>query len=477
MKKEMVVSAGLLLVLLLPASFCFGETVAFFKFDSIKGSNFTDDTGHDLLGTLGLPPEGGAPDVTAGPSGKSTDKAVKISTDKELIVDDATLLNLEMIPPLTIECWVKSPGFTIAEDSAPLLSYGGDSGGYRLRITIDGFISFVGADTIDTDVQFPFDNAWHHLAFVDDYDTNQAIFYLDGKEVFKQDGATDTPAGNIKALYIGKRYQSPNNVTYSGELDRVRISNKALKISELDTDPANPKAVASSTVLYLDFDEGKLPYVGKGTAAPVEAITLQAWSTGNAGGPEIVSDTPSGLKGDFALKFDGTQIARVEDPNHIMDVGGEGNDWTLEAWVKYEDTTLDRMIIFYYGPGAISFSLSGDNPRNVFLTTLRIRDINSSDGTAPAVVEPGSWHHVAVAHVYGEGMTFYVDGEEISFVSETGGARKTEVPRMNIGSEPNGVLPYNGWIDRIRISNVALKPTELDSKAKSVAPVNEWSIF
>ena len=477
MKKWIFVVSGLSLVLLLFTGSGWNETVAYFKFDNIKGSYFTDDTGHDLLGILGLPPGGGAPDVVTGPSGSSTDKAVKISTDKELIVDDSALLNLELYPSLTVECWVKSPGFTITEGSPSIISYGGTSGGYRLQITIDGLISFAGAETIDTDVKFPFDDAWHHLAVVDDYDLNQVIFYLDGKAVFTRDGATDTSPGGIKALYIGKFYQSPNYVSYSGELDRIRISNVALKLAELDTDAKTVKPVAKSTVLLLDFDEGAVPYVGKGTAAPVEAISLQAWATGNAGGPDVVTDTPSGKAGDFALHFNGAQISRVEDPNRIMDVGGDGKDWTLEAWVKYENTTSGRMVIFYYGPGGISFSLSPDNPRNVFVTTLRIRDINSSDGTGPAVVEPGAWHHVAVVQVFGEGMHFYVDGEELSFVDETRGARSAEVPRMNIGSEPNSVLPYDGWIDRIRISNVALKPAELDSNPGKPAAVEDWSIF
>ncbi|HOJ62566.1 MAG TPA: hypothetical protein PK878_19990, partial [bacterium] len=69
MNKVWIVWTSLLLLVLLSPAGSWGETVAYFKFDNIKGSNFTDDTGRGLLGTLGLPPEGGAPDVVAGPSG------------------------------------------------------------------------------------------------------------------------------------------------------------------------------------------------------------------------------------------------------------------------------------------------------------------------------------------------------------------------------------------------------------------------
>ncbi|MFB3789313.1 MAG: LamG domain-containing protein [bacterium] len=474
MKKEMILLSVLLAALLLPPAVGWSETRVYFKFDNIKGSNFTDDTGRGLLGTLGLPPEGGAPEVVAGPSGAATDKAVKLTQDKELIVDDATLMNLEMYPPMTIELWLKSPGFTIPESMVAIVAYGGGSGGYRLQLNQDGTIAFVGTSQVDTGVAFPMDNAWHHVAVVDDWDQNVIILYLDGQEVFRQDGAIDTsPAGTVTALYIGKLYQSPNNVTFEGEMDRIRMSNKALAAGELDSNAATMKAATENTVLLLDFDEGKVPYVVKGLAAPMEAITLQAWSTGNAGGPEIVTDTPSGKAGDFALRFNGEQIARVEDPNGIIDVGGTGNDWTLEAWVKYENTSLGRMIIFYYGPGGISFSLSDGNPRRVFVTTLRIADIDSGSAEVP----PGEWHHVAVVHRFGDGMYFYVDGEELGYISNASGARNADVRRMNIGSEPNGVLPYDGWIDRIRVSDVALEPSQFDSVAGTPAPVLDWAIY
>ncbi len=459
-------------ILVLPTS---AEVVGYFKFDNIRGSNFTDDLGKGLLGTLGLPPEGGEPEIVTGPSGSADDLAVKISVDRELIIDDDTFWVLTIFAPFTIECWVKAPPFDIPESETALLSYGGQSGGYRLLVTQAGLITFScpGVGQVDTNVAFPFDDTWHHIAFVNDWDGYQMRLYLDGQQVFSQDGVLDPAEGAIKALYIGKIYQSPNYVTFQGSFDRIRITDTALAANALDSDPANVKPIGSNTVAFYDFDTGTLPFIGQGAYEPTQAITLQAWATGNAGGPEIVTDTPSGAEGDFALYFSGTQIARVDDPNRILDVGGEGNDWTLEAWVKYENTTAGRMIIFYYGPGGISFSLSGANPRNVFVTTLRVRDIDSATASVP----PGEWHHVAVVHYFGEGMSFYVDGEELSWITEARGARVADTPRMNIGSEPNGVLPYSGWIDRIRISNEALDPADFDSNPNVPAAITDWAIF
>lgn len=130
-------------------------------------------------------------------------------------------------------------------------------------------------------------------------------------------------------------------------------------------------------------------------------------------------------------------------------------------------------MLYYYGPGAYSFSLAGTNPRLLFTTTLRIADFSSQN----AAILPDEWHHGAVVHRAGETMSFYVNGELIDELPYTSGSRLTDVPSLHIGSEPNGVLPFNGWFDRVRISNVALSAEELDSDPNAPTIVADWSLF
>lgn len=449
------------------------ETVAFFTFDNISGNSFTDVTGRGLVGTLGFSPEEGAPLIVPGPSGQEGDLAAEILVGEGLIVSDM-FFDLLYIPPMTFEVWVKSTGFSTAEGTAsyPILAY---TGSYQLGVNSEMNIYYNhGGVNIDTGVPFPFDGEWHHLAVVVDDMVPIIEIYLDGEVIASVNQApVDTSSPTTALLMIGRSGLTPNFLAFEGAVDRIRISMDPLSVDELDSDAATPKGAVASTIAYFDFDEGALPYMSEGRADDLEIVSLKAYTQGNAGAPQIVTDTPSGQDGDFALYFENQAFATVRDPNRFLDVGGAGNDWTLEAWVKYENLTAGRMVMLYYGPGAFSFSLSGGNPRLAFVTTLRIADFSSNS----AAVFPGEWTHVAVAHRYGESLSFFVNGELIEERNYTGGSNRTEVTTMFIGSEPNGILPFTGWLDRIRISNVALTADELDSGPQMPTGVTEWSVY
>lgn len=470
MKRVCIIS----LVFSLCCAMAGADVVGYFKFDNIKGNSFSDDTGKGLIGTLGVPQGAGAPTMVAGPSGKSTDKAVEIPRGEGLVADDRTFLSLDTFAPRTIEMWVKAADFEMTESMVTLMSYGIGSG-YRIILNSDKQIvySLQGVQDFNTGVAFPFDSQWHHLAVVDDFDGNQIRVYLDGTEIYKTDTPNDNNAADTNALFIGRTGTTPNYIAFEGAIDRLRISNDSLTVDELDKDAANVKPASESTLALFNFDESGVPFVSQG-AETLLAVTLKDYTSGTAGAPEIVTDTPSGAAGDYSLYFSNGAQASVKDPNKVLDVGGPGNDWTIEAWVKYPDGNFSgRQIIFYYGPGGISFSLSGSNPRLVFVTTLRIADFSSRG----AAVTPDKWHHVACVHKNGESLSFFVDGELIEEDVYTNGSRKTDVPSLHIGSEPNGVLPLTGWLDRIRISNTALTAEELDSNPTKPAGLADWSIF
>ncbi len=458
--------------------FCCGfagaDVVGYFTFDNITGDSFSDVSGNGLIGTLGLAAGAGAPASVPGPSGADGDTAVEIPRGEGMVVDDSSFMLFEIYAPRTIEMWVKSAGFEFTESYAAIVSYGIGSG-YRVQLADTGNIvySLQGVQDYDSGVPFPFDDQWHHLAVVDDFDNNSVDIYLDGEVIFNVTDIADNNIADTPALFIGRTGTTPNYISFEGSIDRLRISDAALSADEFDKDAASTKPAADSTLALYDFDEGAVPYISKGAETTI-AVTLKDYTSGNAGAPEVVADSPSGGANDFSLYFaDGAQ-ASVADPNRFMDVGGPGNDWTFESWVKYPDGNFTgRQVIVYYGPGGVSFSLSGTNPRKVFVTTLRIADFSSNS----ADVTPDEWHHVACVHKDGVSLSFFVDGELIEEDEYTRGSRLTDVPSLHIGSEPNGVLPLNGWLDRIRISNEALTADQLDSNAAQPTSVSDWSVY
>lgn len=455
------------------------DTVAYFTFDGITGTSFADATGNGYIGTLGVPDTAGAPEIVPGPSGADGDNAIAISGDSGMVVDDSALFALDIFSPFTLEGWFKSSGTNLVAEANALINYGRNSGGYVLQIGEAGTIQYnqPGVGTIDSGVEFPFDDEWHHLALVNDFDTRTATFYLDGEEIYSEGVADNGFAGNPE-LVIGRLAYTPNYPTFQGSVDRVRITADALAPDALDSDAATPKDVGDDTIVYFDFDGGELPFPNKGVESGLTMITARGFAAGATNAPTLSDDTPSGLEGDQSIRTGGGAHALILDPNKALEVGGEGNDMTLEAWVKYESGLSNgRMVIFYYGPGAYSFSLSGGDPRLMFVTALRIVDFSSSNAVVPA----DQWNHVALVHRDGVSFSFYVNGEFIEEDEYTSGIRLAEVNQLTIGSEPNGVLPFDGWIDRVRISNVALEPEEFDSDPSTLtdvpASVMEWSVF
>lgn len=453
------------------------ETVAYFTFDGITGTSFSDVTGNGFIGTLGVPDTAGAPDIVPGPSGADGDNAVALSGDGGLVVDDSATFSMDIFFPFTVEGWFKSSG-TVLENNA-LINYGRNSGGYQIQINPDGIIEYhqPGVQTVVTGVPFPFDDEWHHIAVVTDIVDFNATIYLDGELIHSEPVADNNIAGFFE-LVIGRDAYAPNSTTFQGSVDRVRITAAALSIDEIDSDAANPKPVTDDTIAYFDFDGGELPFQNGGSESGLTMGTVRGFTAGNLNAPELSNDTPSGLEGDQSIMVADGSHALVLDPNKALEVGGEGNDMTLEAWIKYDESvTNGRMVIFYYGPGSYSFSISGGDPRLLFVTALRIVDFSSQG----AVVPPNQWNHVALVHVDGESFTFYVNGEIMEVNPYTQGIRLAEVNQLTIGAEPNGVLPFNGLIDRVRISNVALSADEFDLDPLVLADVpvsvQEWALY
>ena len=459
---SLVVVSGMLLAAG-PAS---GDLVGYFKFDSFDQTVFTDDSGQGMRGFLGQPYTD--PGSVPGPSGEANDLAVSFDGEGGLVVDDsaAEVLNI-LDAPITLECWARStndPGGHIG-----LISYGipggrPNPGGYKLGLS-DGNLLFTTFGVVDvwSEVAFPFDGEWHHLATVYSVDEGGVIFYLDGVE--EQFVAESRPMRDpgAKELDIGTQYTAIGR--FDGDIDRVRISTVALSADELDSDAASVKAVRDDTVAYFSFDEGAVPYTSEGYGEPKStAVSLRTWvidhpPAESAGSPDISDDSPSGEAGDTSLEFDGTQIAVVDDINGVLNFSD--GDWTLEAWAKTDFNTEEiRMVIFYYGHSGHGYSLSLNlETETLQVTTLGIADMASDTAAIPDF----EWNHYAVVHKAGESITYFVNGQEMDTRSYANLTIPADTTVLYIGSEPNGVLPFTGLIDRIRISNSALTADQLDS--------------
>lgn len=480
MKKRSVVVWSFVMGIALIQGMAFGDTVGYFKFDTFTNNiQFQDDAGMGLNGLLGLPFTN--PTSVAGVSGVATDKAVAFDGRGALVVDDSAAKKLNVLqPPITLECWVRA-SVEQASGHLGLISYGipggqPGAGGYKLGIR-DGNLLFTLFAVVDvgTTAPFPFDGAWHHVAAVYSVVDGGVTFYLDGEQVdyVAETRAMANPTAN--KLDIGAQYTALGR--FLGEIDRVRISNAALKPEELDSVAKTVKAVRNDTLAYFSFDEGAIPYTSQGADPQSTAISVVDWvkkdpPKRSAGSPTIATDSPSGAANDTSLQFTGTEMAVVEDPNGVLNLTA---DWTVEAWVKTDfNTEVERMMIFYYGNPGHGYSMSINITEGDMLqvTTLGIADLPST----LAVVEPDVWVHLAVVHKSGTSISYYVNGVEMETAAYTQKTNAAQTQTLYIGAEYNVGLPFTGFIDRIRISNAALTPSQFDSQAETVA-IGGWDLY
>ncbi|MDB6111660.1 MAG: hypothetical protein JWR69_3410 [Pedosphaera sp.] len=188
-----------------------------------------------------------------------------------------------------------------------------------------------------------------------------------------------------------------------------------------------------------------------------------AFTTNN---PFWTNDTPSRASDDFAVRFSGGagRKALIVDTNKVISLGpdnsGANGDYTLQAWVKlpvgFEPAA--RMILFSY-EGTPGFVFSINTGRTLHTTTFGLNDVVSST----VVPNDGEWHHVAVAHVNGVSMKFYLDGVLGSETAYTRGPGARTSFTVSVGgsvANQNNIL--TATLDRIKVTKGALEPGQFD---------------
>ena len=209
-----------------------------------------------------------------------------------------------------------------------------------------------------------------------------------------------------------------------------------------------------ATGFYFPFDQG--------TGTKVQDTIAGLSGTLSGAAPTWSTNSPSGQAGDFSLYFDGTKKVSIIDTNQVIGTNGLNDNYTLQAWVKVavNYAPAKRAILFQYErrPG---FSISINTNRTLHTTTFKIKDIS----TTAAFPNDGQWHHFAVIHTDGANMKFYIDANLATTVNYSNGAGYRTESVLTIGSDPDMVNPFTGYLDRVRFDQKALTPAEFDYPA------------
>src|SRR5262249_41827529 len=224
------------------------------------------------------------------------------------------------------------------------------------------------------------------------------------------------------------------NGLLTGSVDEVRLYNRALSASEIQTVMNTAGGNTSSTtagvggtpppglVAAYSFNEGG------GTTAS------DASGNGNTG---TVVNSPTWVTGEYgsALLLNGTNQYVHVPSNSAFNLTG---DLTVAAWVK--DAAHGSLLAKHNG------STSGDYA--VYIHGSGIFDLYG-DGLTPAAVSSTraipadhAWHHVAVTR-QGSTVTFYLDGSAAGTASMAGAFHTNSSP-VDIGCDETGFYHLKG---------------------------------
>ena len=151
--------------------------------------------------------------------------------------------------------------------------------------------------------------------------------------------------------------------------------------------------------------------------------------------------------GGKSMYFNGSTRLSIDDVSaRIFDFGT--GDFTVEAWIYPEEITTDNFIFSGGANGAFFFGRKGSNIIGIGRANILW------DTEAPVATPANTWSHVAVVRNNGL-VYFYVNGTQYS----TGITMNTNAYSMAgfmayIGSQGSN-LYYKGYMDEIRVSNVA----------------------
>lgn len=157
--------------------------------------------------------------------------------------------------------------------------------------------------------------------------------------------------------------------------------------------------------------------------------------------------------------FDGTGDY-ISTPDHAdwqLDGGSTTTAWTIDFWIRFNsDPGTARM-------GLVQQYVSGTENWVLRLQSNSLRFQSLSAGIA-LLVAPSwnpagdTWYHVAVVKNGTSGYNFFIDGTTITSGFTAAGGDLTALPDfaavLEVGREA-ATNYFNGWIDELRISNVA----------------------
>jgi hypothetical protein len=293
-------------------------------------------------------------------------------------------------------------------------------------------------------------NRWYHLCVT--YDRVSAKIYIDGSYVNQISDTTDLSL--VDAISMGANPYADQQY-YVGEIDQVRIFNKALNSSEVTTlynETACTKVTRTAGATQILGDSSCIAYYKLDGTADDETGTYNGTFTNpNYGNGEF----------DFAGVFNGSSSWIANSPNigfgqsisMWFDVNSGISVGNLGLWSQ----SVNGGLVW----AGANVSWNGSN----FYFSMFIRNSAYRYQSAGIISVNAGWNHIVFTFDNNAGYSAWLNNSELTMTDSLVSGTVSSFPSgtTTIGRQwgNNDDYYFNGSIDQIRIFNKAISPSEV----------------
>ena len=368
---------------------------------------------------------------------------------------EITVNSFASLSQLGLSMWVNMPDITSSYALAARYGTNREFAIYNYQAS-NGFIASIyyngnnGNAIIITAGDYLTNNTWHHIAFTSDGSTAPKL-YIDGVErgtAQFSDAARCAYYTSTEPLAIG-HFTTNSAYNLEGKIDQVRIFNKALNQTEVDTLYAETACVYTCTTDTVDYPTTNVAYYKLDNSAEDE--------TGTYDGTATNVNYTFGRFGQAAV-FNGSS-SKITTPYNAL-----FNDFSISFWVKMNDLSYYQVLL-----GTTDSFASQEGLGIFYDSSLNTIGFDGNINGARITVQTGSyqiiqnqWHHVVFTNNSS-------NNEKILYIDDNLQVNNTSlgyIDGQNYGLVFGSYNAYsnnrlNGSIDQVRIFSSALTSTQV----------------
>lgn len=328
-------------------------------------------------------------------------------------------------------------------------------------VVVDGILSFASWDSGGSTAVNPggtttlSTGTWYHACAVQYGTGKTAYVYLNGEI----DGAAvqaNTMRDSSSPIQLGVRSANTDTRYWDGELDEVRVYDRALSHEEIYLlSRFSPNPIAEYRLDENTGTSSTADTSGNGYSGTLTSITAESWAPGKYGSALHLDGAADYVNaGDWDVT---TQAFSLAGWIKLDTVANNTHEHILSKW---KADTSDRSFMLaanYNGTGNVALGVSDVG------TNYLIKKTDDN------VLQANTWHFVTATYDAGT-FKIYIDGVEYTTTtSVSSGAAPTGAPEVNatevrLGGaqyESSAIQYFDGALDQLQIYDYALSPEQV----------------